>query len=69
MTYEELLCKLRTLSKDELQTNVTIYDDITGRYHEVSNIEITNVDPNFPPLVQLTLFQDHLVQQTFSTNE
>jgi hypothetical protein len=69
MTYEELLCKLRTLSKDELQTNVTIYDDITGRYHEVSNIEIHNIDPNFPPLVQLTLFQDHLVQQTFSTNE
>ena len=69
MTYEELLCKLRRLSKDELQTNVTIYDDFTGRYDEVSNIEITNVDPNFPPLVQLTLFKDHLVQQTFSTNE
>ncbi len=68
MTYEELLCKLRSLSKNELATDVTIYDDSTGRYHPVSNIEITNVDPNFPPLVQLNLFQDHLVQQTFSPN-
>jgi len=68
MTYEELLCKLRTLSKEELATDVTIYDDNSGRFHQVSNIEITNVDPNFPPLVQLNLFQDHLVQQTFSPN-
>mgnify|MGYP001049238150 CR=1 FL=1 len=66
MTYEELLCKLRTLSKEELATDVTIYDDNSGRFHQVSNIEITNVDPNFPPLVQLTLFQDHLVQQIVS---
>tara|TARA_B100001996_G_scaffold319390_1_gene263204 strand:+ start:1252 stop:1455 length:204 start_codon:yes stop_codon:yes gene_type:complete len=67
MTYQQLLDKLRTLSTDELNTDVLFYDDSVGRYYPVKELKSETIDPKFPPLVELVIFHDHLVQQSLST--
>ena len=50
------------LKDEELDSEVTLYDDNSGRYHPVSKLIVNNIDPDFPPLIYMEMYQDKLIQ-------
>ena len=62
MNYRELREKIDLLKDEELDTEVTLYDDNVGRYYPVSKLTVNNIDPDFPPLIYMTIYQDKLSQ-------
>ena len=41
---------------EELDTEVTLYDDNVGRYYPVSKLTVNNIDPDFPPLIYMEMY-------------
>ena len=65
MNYRELRQHIEGLSDAELDSEVTIFDDINNRYHPVKSFHCADVDPNFPPLVYMEIYKDGMyIQQT-----
>ena len=62
MNYRELRDKIDLLKDEELDSEVTLYDDNSGRYHPVAKLIVNNIDPDFPPLIYMTIYQDKLTQ-------
>ena len=62
MNYRELREKIDLLKDEELDTEVTLYDDNVGRYYPVSKLIVNNIDPDFPPLIYMEIHQDKLIQ-------
>ena len=62
MNYRQLRDKIDLLKDEELDTEVTLYDDNLGRYHPVSKLIVNNIDPDFPPLIYMEIHQDKLIQ-------
>ena len=62
MNYRELRDKIDLLKDEELDSEVTLYDDNSGRYHAVSKLIVNNIDPDFPPLIYMEMYQDKLIQ-------
>ena len=62
MNYRQLRDKIDLLKDEELDTEVTLYDDNLGRYHPVSKLIVNNIDPDFPPLIYMEMYQDKLIQ-------
>ena len=60
MNYRDLLNHIEDLSDNELDTEVTLFDDVSNRYHPVKSFHVADVDPNFPPLVYLEIHRDSL---------
>ena len=61
MNYRQLREKIDLLKDDELDTEVTLYDDNLGRYYPVSKLIVNNIDPDFPALVYMEIYQDKLI--------
>jgi len=62
MNYRQLRDKIDLLKDEELDTEVTLYDDNVGRYYPVSKLIVNNIDPDFPPLIYMEIHQDKLIQ-------
>ena len=60
MTYRDLLEHIRYLTVRDLDTEVCVYDNEKGRIHPAKDLVVEDIDPNFPPLIYLTLFEDKL---------
>ncbi len=62
MTYRELMAQITLLSLQEMDSEVTFHDPESGRYHPVKEMKVSDIDPNFPPLVYLEIYNDSLQQ-------
>ena len=60
MNYRELRDKIDLLKDEELDSEVTLYDDNSGRYHPVSKLIVNNIDPDFPPLIYMEIHRDEV---------
>ena len=60
MTYRELAAKITLLKDSEMDSEVTFYDDSSGRYHPVSKLIVNNIDPAFPPLIYMEIHRDEI---------
>ena len=60
MNYRELRDKIGLLKESELDSELMLYDDKSGRYHPLSKLIVNNIDPDFPPLIYMEMYHDEI---------
>ena len=68
MTYRELLDHIKSLTVRDLDTEVCVFDNVRQRIYPAKDLVVEDIDPNFAPLIYLTLYEDKLVPVDEVTN-